>query len=150
MSQTDYDGSTPLKSEKQERFAVDVASGIVASDAYRKNYSVEKSTDKTVWEHASRLAANAKVRARINHLRQKTAQHTELNMLWNVEKSVRVRLNALKFANEQEDSRSMSAVADGLDKLLGLENASKIDITSSDGSLISRIEIVAVESDVKR
>lgn len=55
--------------KKQEDFAVAVAKGDKASDAYRAAYDCANMADKTIHEKASRLAAGDKVRARIDELR---------------------------------------------------------------------------------
>lgn len=68
----DYDGSVPLKSAKQERFAQNCLD-MSFSDARRAAFDCSRETDKTVWEEASRLASNPKVAARINFLKAQTA-----------------------------------------------------------------------------
>lgn len=59
----------------QELFAQKVAEGLNQSDAYRFSYPASKNhSDKTVWENASKLAANAKVAPRIRELRALAAE----------------------------------------------------------------------------
>lgn len=60
--------------DRQEQFAVAVAGGAALADAYRAAYSTERMKDKSVWEKASRLAAQVKVRARIAQLTEKSQQ----------------------------------------------------------------------------
>lgn len=58
-----------LRSKQQELFAQLVAKGETKSGAYREAYPRSKKwSDKSVWESASRLAANPKVSARIDEL----------------------------------------------------------------------------------
>lgn len=58
---------------KQERFVQNIISGMTQADAYREAYSTAKMTDKTVWEKASRLMADSKVKARLTELRDQLA-----------------------------------------------------------------------------
>lgn len=55
---------------KQEGFAQSIADGASQADAYRTNYSAERMSSKSVWEKASELSANVKVKARLDVLRQ--------------------------------------------------------------------------------
>ena len=59
---------------KQERFALNIVNGMSQADAYRDAYPGIKMTDKTVWERASVLAKNNKVKARIEELRDELAK----------------------------------------------------------------------------
>lgn len=58
---------------KQEQFAQGIVSGMSQADAYRSAYNTSKNSDKTVWEKASRLMADDKVKARVQELRDKIA-----------------------------------------------------------------------------
>lgn len=54
---------------KQQHFARAVATGMTQSDAYREAYnSSPESKASGIWERASRLMANDKVRSRVNEL----------------------------------------------------------------------------------
>jgi phage terminase small subunit len=55
---------------KEEAFCVAIVAGFNQSDAYRKAYSVRRSTPKTINEKASRLMAKGKIRARVAVLMQ--------------------------------------------------------------------------------
>lgn len=66
---------------RQENFAVNVATGVDESgspisqaEAYRRAFNSGKMSDKTVWEEASKLAANPNIAARIAELRAKVAE----------------------------------------------------------------------------
>lgn len=63
---------------KQEHFAQLVAQGKSQADAYRGAYDASKSTDKSVWERASALCADAKVATRIKELKDETAKRNAL------------------------------------------------------------------------
>jgi phage terminase small subunit len=59
---------------KQEKFALNIVNGMSQADAYRDAYPGIKMSDKTVWERASVLAKNNKVKARIEELRAELAK----------------------------------------------------------------------------
>lgn len=70
-------GLTP----KQESFAAGVANGLSQAEAYRQAFPRSlKWKDETVWQHASRLAADSKVRARVDDLRKKAADANEVTV----------------------------------------------------------------------
>lgn len=57
---------------QQEKFAQAIAlEDMNQADAYRSAYNTSKMTDKSVWEKASELARNGKVKARVAELREK-------------------------------------------------------------------------------
>ena len=64
--------------EKQERFAVEVAKGASYTQAYRTAYPASlKYPDKTVWSKGSTMAANGIVRERIQALKAPALQETQ-------------------------------------------------------------------------
>lgn len=64
-------GSRAMLTPKQEVFARKIVEGMTQADAYRASFSCSRMTDKTVWEKASRLMADDKVKARVKELRDK-------------------------------------------------------------------------------
>ena len=58
---------------KQEKFAQSIVEGMSQADAYRSAYSTKRMADKTIWENASRLMADSKVKARVQELRDRIA-----------------------------------------------------------------------------
>lgn len=62
-----------MLTEKQEAFAQNIIMGMSQAEAYRNAYNTKKMSDKTVWENASRLMNNSKVKARVNELRAQVA-----------------------------------------------------------------------------
>ena len=56
---------------KQEKFCQNIAKGMNQADAYRDAYGTKKMKDKTIWENASRLMRNSKVKARVEQLKEK-------------------------------------------------------------------------------
>jgi len=65
---------------KQEAFAVAVAKGSNASDAYRTVYSAGRMTAKSINEEASHLLANPKVASRIAQLREPAVKAARLEI----------------------------------------------------------------------
>ena len=58
----------------QEKFVQGIIEGKSQAEAYREAYPKQRSADKTIWENASRLMANSKVKARISELRDQLAK----------------------------------------------------------------------------
>ncbi len=66
---------------QQEDFATGIACGLSQADAYRQAYPRSvKWKDKSVWEKASLLASNAKVKARVKELAEKAAAKNEITV----------------------------------------------------------------------
>lgn len=118
---------------KQERFAVEVATGvdernqpISQAEAYRRSFEAGKMADKTVWENASRLFNNGKVAARIKELRDATAQKAMITvetLLAELEEARQAALCAETVQSSAAVSATMSKA-----KLLGLDKQ-LIDVT---------------------
>lgn len=64
---------------KQETFARKIIEGMSQADAYRSAYSCARMSDKTIWENASRLMADSKVKARVQELRDKIASDSVMS-----------------------------------------------------------------------
>lgn len=60
----------------QESFARYIVEGLNQTEAYRSAYPKNRSSDKTIWERASRLASDPQVMARIKELRDNLAKST--------------------------------------------------------------------------
>lgn len=66
---------------QQESFATGLACGLSQAEAYRKAYPKSlKWKDKTVWEKASVLAGNGKVKARVKELAEQAAAKNEITV----------------------------------------------------------------------
>jgi phage terminase small subunit len=74
----------------QEKFVQEIIAGKNQTDAYRAAYPNQKASDKTVWECASKLAANPKVVTRIKELRDHLAMHTIMSAQERLEYLTRV------------------------------------------------------------
>ena len=120
---------------KQEKFAQSIAlDEMNQTDAYRSAYDTSKMSDKTVWEKASKLAADAKVRARITELREETVTPKVMSAQKRREKLTDIAENA-------EDPNVQMKAIDLLNKMTGeyvqkveaaVTNAVSINIELSD------------------
>ena len=120
---------------KQETFVQKVLEGMSQADAYRSAYSCKKMSDKTIWENASRLMADSKVKARLTELRNELAKPSIM--------SAQERLEWLtKLINSEEESTTDKLrAADIMNKMQGeyvqkveaeVKNAISINIELSD------------------
>ena len=120
----------------QENFAQNIVSGMNQAEAYRAaGYTWETMLPATVWELASKLAADHKVAARIQELRQPVVAR----VAWNLE----------RFLGAAEDQRLAAvatdqlAAANGALKLIGdatglLDHRSQQDT----GIQVTRVTVV--------
>lgn len=89
---------TDTLNAKNEAFAVGIASGLSQADAYRQAFPQSvRWKDKTVHEKASRLAADGKVKARIQDLLDKAANANDVTIERIVAEVVKVA-----FANQRD------------------------------------------------
>lgn len=61
---------------KQELFVQSIIKGMSQADAYRSAYATKNMSDKSIWENASRLMADDKVKARVKELREQMTKDT--------------------------------------------------------------------------
>jgi hypothetical protein len=119
----------PLKlTVKQETFCQGYIETGNASEAYRRAYGCSNWTDKSIWEKASHLLANVKVKARVNELK---AMHQERHQI-TVDDLVAELEEARAIAKKNEVPASMVAATMGKGKLLGLV-VDKNEHTGKDG-----------------
>lgn len=125
---------------KQEKFVQGIIDGMSQADAYRSAYDTSRMSDKTVYEKASRMAADDKIRARLQDLRDNMiapsimSAQERLEYLTRVVKgiekeevteyddgesvkvhnpaSIRVRLNAIDLMNKMTGEYVQRVVAD--------------------------------------
>ena len=103
-----------MLTQKQEKFVRNIVEGMSQAEAYRNAYNAQKMSSKTVWEKASRLRADDKVRAREQELRDQAANEAIMTrqerMVWlsgivkNEEESTKDRLSANDQLNKMEGS----------------------------------------------
>ena len=101
-----------MLTQKQEEFAKKIAEGMNQTDAYRAVYNTNRMTDKSVWEKASELASNVKVKARLKELRDMAAKPTIMTsqerkewlteVIKNPEESTSDRLKAIDLMNKMD------------------------------------------------
>ena len=75
---------------KRETFACKIVEGMTQADAYRAAYNTSKMADKTIWENASRLMADDKVKARVAELRAQIASKSVMTAQERLEYLTRV------------------------------------------------------------
>lgn len=127
--------------EKQEAFCVAVSNGASNSDAFRKSFNTENMQASTVHEHASRLAAKDKIKARIEQLfREKSARNSMFTEKQREKYSDRVWRNLWAMIDNPEtppavkaNLLSLGAKAAGM-----LTDQLKIENTSSDSQSIEK------------
>lgn len=113
---------------KQEKFVQGIIEGKSQAEAYRSAYNCNKTSDKTVWENASRLMADSKVKARVAELREKVADETIM--------SAKERMRWLsELINSEEEST--------VDKLRAVDIMNKMQgeyVTKVVGNMEARLE----------
>jgi phage terminase small subunit len=65
---------------KQEAFALAYVETGNASEAYRRSYDSSKSTEKSIWQSASRLLADIKVASRIAELQERAVKRHDVTV----------------------------------------------------------------------
>lgn len=119
----------PKLTAKQERFCELVAlEGMTQADAYRQAYDCSKWTDKSVWEKASSLASDVKVKTRIESLKAEIAAKTVEKELWSRLDSITV-LKDIATDQEARGNEKVSAVKE-LNAMHGF-STSKLELSGS-------------------
>lgn len=97
----------------QENFVKNIMEGMSQADAYRAAYPKQKMADKTVWEAASRLMANGKVKARLAELRQELMKPSIMTAQQRLEWLTRL------IDSEEEDTNTKLKAVDIMNKMQG-------------------------------
>lgn len=128
---------------KQERFCQCIADGMSQADAYRSSFDVKPTTKpETVQANASRLMSDSMVSARVKELRDMLTEKA----IWTREDSARVLSEIALGHDEQGKTSDRVAAVKELNAMHGFNAPTKVDHTSSDGSMSAmptRIELVA-------
>lgn len=74
-------GSDTVLTAKEEKFCLNVASGMTLTDAYKNSYNAENMLDKTINEKACILAKKDKIKARIEELRDKASNEAIMSAI---------------------------------------------------------------------
>lgn len=124
-----------------------VVLGVVAGKSQRQAYrdaGGKASTDEAADATVSRMLSDGKVRAFYDSMLSDAAEEARITLKTLLEELEEARQAAM--VGEKPQAAAMVAATMGKAKLLGLEAPSKIDHTSSDGSMTAvpaRIELVA-------
>ena len=118
---------------KEEKFSVNVATGMTLTDAYKNAYNAENMKDETIYVKACELAKKDKIKVRIEQLRNEASNEAILNT---IQKKL-VLTNIIKSSNSDNDR--MKAI-DILNKMDG-EYVTKI-VGNVDVSYESKIKEV--------
>lgn len=114
-------GLTP----QQEHFAQMVASGKSQSDAYRDAYDVKPRTKpSTVWEAASRIAADSKVSARIEELKKEL----EGKALITREELLHKQLDVAREAREDGNYSASTSALKAASSMLGYDQPKVVNV----------------------
>jgi phage terminase small subunit len=123
---------TDTLTPKQEAFALAYVETGNAAEAYRRAYDVKAATThSSIYVAASRLLDNPKVALRIEAIQKQAAELCMYTVRDAFQEYEQARQLAVQIGNP---SAAVSAIT-GKVKLFGLDQPSKIDHTSSDGSM---------------
>ena len=110
---------------KKELFARKIVEGMSQADAYRAAYSTNKMSNKTVWEKASRLMADDKVRARVQELADDAASESVM--------TARERLEFLSRVVRGEEMEKQTLVdSEGTPHFVEVASALKVKLNALD------------------
>lgn len=98
---------------KQEKFCQCIIEGMSQADAYRNAYDTKRMTDKTIYEKASRLMSDDKVRARVQELRDQVADESVMTARERLE-----WLTKIIKSNEETTADKLKA-SDQMNKMQG-------------------------------
>ena len=77
--------------QKQENFCLSYLETGNASEAYRRAYNTVGASEKTIWEKASRLLKEGKVRARLEELRTPATESAQITLSQHLSKLEELR-----------------------------------------------------------
>lgn len=138
MSQT-KDGLT----QKREAFALAYAETGNGAEAYRRAFDVRAATQhSTVWEAASRLLADSKVKARIEELRTQAASLS----IYTIRAAFEEYEEARQLANKVENPSAAVAAITGKVKLFGLEPPTKMRHMGDPDNPVETITRIVIEA----
>ncbi len=119
---------------KQEKFVQEIIAGKSQADAYRSAYDAKKMSDKTIYEKASLLAGQDKIRTRLDELREQLSNENIMSAQKRME-----WLTELIKSSEASNSDKLKAL-DILNKMDG-EYVQKIQ-AEVEGETTINIELV--------
>jgi len=117
---------------KQEAFALAYVETGNAAEAYRQAYDVRAATQhSSIYVNASKLLDNAKIVQRVAELQDQAAKMC----LYTVKDAYTEYEVARQLALQENNPSAAVTAVNGKVKLFGLDQPSKVDHTSSDGSM---------------
>ena len=119
---------------KQEVFARKIVEGMSQADAYRSAYNCTRTSDKTIWENASRLMADTKVKARVQELRDQLTKATIMSAQERLEWLTEV------IKNLEERTENRLKAADIMNKMQG-EYVQKVETEIKNAKVNINIEL---------
>lgn len=106
---------------KEEKFSVNVFSGMTLTDAYKDAYDAENMKDETIYVKASELMKKDKIRVRVQQLRDEAnnskiisaiRRKEILTEIVNVETNVDSRMKAIDLLNKMDGEYIQKVQAD--------------------------------------
>lgn len=124
---------------KQEAFCQAIAEGKTQADSYRYAYP-NNMTDKQIWEKASLLMTDAKVKERVKELQAVTIKRHEFN----VDAAINEYEEARVIAKEDRNPAAMVAATTGKSKVTGIIIDKSEHKQAGEVTLIHKVEWVLV------
>lgn len=109
---------------KREEFARKIVEGMTQADAYRSAYDCKRTSDKSIWEKASRLMADPEVRTRVQELRDKIALESVM--------TAQERLEYLTRVIKGEEKEKTVQIVDGEPVEVEMPSALRTKLTAVD------------------
>lgn len=124
--------------DKQERFAQLIASGMAASAAYRQVYNTAGSKEGSVWTNASKLANDEKVVLRVkelqkecNKLQLRTREQSLKRLIDISEECYKAAKSEKKWTAKNSCFTTALKAEAQISKMCGFDAAEKVDATIS-------------------
>lgn len=128
---------------KQEAFARAYVETSNASEAYRRAYNAENMKRESIAVEACKLLDDPNVSQMVERLKEEALQRHRLTVDDILRELEEARMAA--YQQEKPQAGAMVAASMGKAKILGLEAPTKVDHTSSDGSMTPRATISVAE-----
>lgn len=148
---TEYDGSEPLPSPINEKFAQESVNAKSQSDAYRKTFPEKELTPESLWALASALTKDFKVALRIKFLRKTLTDQC----IWTREEAVKALKDIVTTTTVGEDGKERKealpkdrvAASIALNKMHGYDAATQIEISGANGNPLGLAEFFKLNNE---
>lgn len=128
---------------KQERFALEVASGKTQAEAYRAAFNVKPTTKpETTYKRACELMADGDIRGRVEELKAEVAER----VVWTMADSLDVLATIAKGLDEDAKPSDKVNAVKAINAMIGLDAPSKLNVT---GDLITRIQREVIDDNAQ-